>query len=1165
MALKGDLKNVQLADLFQTLTSNSQQGVLRLRWGDQEKAIYFGRQGITLLNPQITARRRLGDMLVEAEVIDRTTLDEALAAQARTGHYLGEILRDAGAISEDTLQKVLTRQIEEEIYALFSLETASFEFGEVPPPQGVPAHAYFRVDGIVLEAARRVDEWRVIHEKIPDLNAIFLKRDDVAPPDDEELKRIWERMNGTRTVLDVADSLLASPFTTAKSMIQLLDAGAARAAEPDELVAAAQECFRNRRADRALKILKRAESVTTDQRAALLATIARLYRQAGDGAAAARVILRTARLVRAAGDRDQARSQLERAYRLSPEDTAILQELADIHHEGGDDVSEVAYLQRLVEIYVSRKDDERALRALDRIHQRDPTHEMMSRFYVVVCKGAGEHHKAVEYLEELLDRDEVKSDARRVAAIYRQILELTPSRVDVSKKLKKLKTDQSRVLRKKAFVGASVFAVMAVVALAVLYGIDRTAGMKELDRAERLLKHGDLNQAFAVANQVREEHFAARSRAGQIIAKTNELREQQRQQRIDELRQSVATRMATLWQQFDDGKLADALNTFITAHRELGQQDSEETFKTNMASVRHRVSTERDHVVSMARDFKMPELDTAIELRRVHDQYDPVFNADRKGDFLSFGQIARREAGQPGPYVEDFTALADLGQEIVTQFGPVEDSLREIRRRSLRLSALAEMDSMYEAALKAQLDGDIGKAGELYESLLTRYGQGQLTTLFRKEMEHVTAARSALEALEQRIAAGEYQEAHTEAYDIIARFPNLHLDKSLLVPVALEVAPKSAHVTISAGEVKSGHVRVPAYGTLTLTAEAEEFDREVRDFTPEKDGVLRVYLHRSAVLKMDIGEPVEATAVASDERAYVGTRNGHVVAFDLADGSVANTFDSGSFFGIRATPVLCGGELFVTAAEGKLHIIDKTSLVEKLAIPLGEKEQSRADPLITDDRIYIGTEAGSLRVFDRRTGRPIYQLGRKSPLRGRPALVHDKLVVAFVGGQLLTLKADTGEVLRDLRNGEGFVGSLLAYGDLVFMATETGQLLALDPDTGSTVRHATVSQLPATGPVLLEGDVYLVAGNKIVRFDAKTFQTLTTYTAHETLAGAPAVANDKVYVGGTQGSQYCFARNDGQLLFQSPLGGDGGHTGAVLTSRGVLFLSTKGHAEVLAP
>src|SRR5262245_28582706 len=160
MALKGDLKNVQLADLFQTLTSNNQEGVLRLRWQDQTKEIYFGRQGITLLNPQIQLRRRLGDMLVEADVIERGVLDEALAQQAKTGEYLGAIMTDMGAITEEQLQRVLSRQIEEEIYTLFGLESASFEFGEVAPPEGVPVSAYFRVDGIVLEAARRMDEWQ---------------------------------------------------------------------------------------------------------------------------------------------------------------------------------------------------------------------------------------------------------------------------------------------------------------------------------------------------------------------------------------------------------------------------------------------------------------------------------------------------------------------------------------------------------------------------------------------------------------------------------------------------------------------------------------------------------------------------------------------------------------------------------------------------------------------------------------------------------------------------------------------------------------------------------------------------------------------------------------------------------------------------------------------
>jgi outer membrane protein assembly factor BamB len=236
-------------------------------------------------------------------------------------------------------------------------------------------------------------------------------------------------------------------------------------------------------------------------------------------------------------------------------------------------------------------------------------------------------------------------------------------------------------------------------------------------------------------------------------------------------------------------------------------------------------------------------------------------------------------------------------------------------------------------------------------------------------------------------------------------------------------------------------------------------------------------------------------------------------------------------------------------------------LSQRLVIPLAS--ESRAEPLVTSDRIYIGTESGALQVFDRATGKLDFQLTRKSPLRGQPALLGDRLVVAFVGGQLLCLNALTGEPLWELRNGEGFVGSLLSHEGRVLMATEAG-LLAVDPNHGTPIKRVTVGQLPVCGPTLLDGDIFVVAGNRIVRFDARTLEALTTYTARETLNGPPALGNDRVFVSGQQGSQFCFDKKSGKLLYQSPMK-EAMQGAAVATSRGILFVTGKGHAEVLAP
>ena len=57
------------------------------------------------------ARKKLGEMLLEAGVIDQTGLRAALVEQRRWGGHLGRVLIDMKLVSEEQLVGVLSRQL----------------------------------------------------------------------------------------------------------------------------------------------------------------------------------------------------------------------------------------------------------------------------------------------------------------------------------------------------------------------------------------------------------------------------------------------------------------------------------------------------------------------------------------------------------------------------------------------------------------------------------------------------------------------------------------------------------------------------------------------------------------------------------------------------------------------------------------------------------------------------------------------------------------------------------------------------------------------------------------------------------------------------------------------------------------------------------------------
>jgi outer membrane protein assembly factor BamB len=64
---------------------------------------------------------------------------------------------------------------------------------------------------------------------------------------------------------------------------------------------------------------------------------------------------------------------------------------------------------------------------------------------------------------------------------------------------------------------------------------------------------------------------------------------------------------------------------------------------------------------------------------------------------------------------------------------------------------------------------------------------------------------------------------------------------------------------------------------------------------------------------------VDSSPVIAGSRAYVGSADGRVYAFDLADGRPAGEFEAGG--PITASPALAGGRLVIGTQDGQLFCL----------------------------------------------------------------------------------------------------------------------------------------------------------------------------------------------------------------------------------------------------
>ncbi|HUG40474.1 MAG TPA: DUF4388 domain-containing protein [Longimicrobiales bacterium] len=244
MAIKGSLKEAGLSDVCQLLAMGQKTGCLSVTDRSRFGQIFFDRGRITSATI-VNRRDRLGDILVRDGHLDHETLARAVGAQAREpDRRLGELLLEQGAIDAETLTACIQRQIEEAVYYLFTWKRGSFYFEVGKTPGAGEVLISVNPQSLLLEGARRVDEWGIIQEKIPSLDLIHgvdAERLGSAgvylTPEQEAVAGL---LDGKRTVQDVSEVSGLGEFETGKALFGLLQAGFAFRVGRRESAAAAQ-------------------------------------------------------------------------------------------------------------------------------------------------------------------------------------------------------------------------------------------------------------------------------------------------------------------------------------------------------------------------------------------------------------------------------------------------------------------------------------------------------------------------------------------------------------------------------------------------------------------------------------------------------------------------------------------------------------------------------------------------------------------------------------------------------------------------------------------------------------------------------------------------------------------------------------------------------------
>jgi len=174
MSLVGRLEDLALPDIFQIISLSKKTGTLVVRSRKGTGMVVF-KDGQVIQAASDNIRDSLGNILVSQGMLDEATLSRALLLQKReTDKHLGMILVEMGAVSTQTLESVIRKQIEEIIFDLLAWEDGffNFELGEIAPKDRIEidTQEFLLKSGIsaeylLMEGTRLLDERRQAERK----------------------------------------------------------------------------------------------------------------------------------------------------------------------------------------------------------------------------------------------------------------------------------------------------------------------------------------------------------------------------------------------------------------------------------------------------------------------------------------------------------------------------------------------------------------------------------------------------------------------------------------------------------------------------------------------------------------------------------------------------------------------------------------------------------------------------------------------------------------------------------------------------------------------------------------------------------------------------------------------------------------------------------------
>jgi hypothetical protein len=232
MPIEGPVRELAPSDLLQLLYLSRRTGCLYARDESSGRDVVLELDNGSLVSATgSNLETRLGRLLVGSGRATDGQIERALSEQrSAPERRIGEILVDSRAVRAAEIERHLRLQVEEAVFDLMRWEDGLLRFEERPGRERRSIEVRLPTDAVLMDAARRLDEWTAVTATAPDPDPLprLSAPGGAGGPPLTLRSQEWEvlaKVDGTTSLRKIALGLGRSELEVARAIYTLVSAG----------------------------------------------------------------------------------------------------------------------------------------------------------------------------------------------------------------------------------------------------------------------------------------------------------------------------------------------------------------------------------------------------------------------------------------------------------------------------------------------------------------------------------------------------------------------------------------------------------------------------------------------------------------------------------------------------------------------------------------------------------------------------------------------------------------------------------------------------------------------------------------------------------------------------------------------------------------------------